>query len=105
MDPYVTVNIVEYHSRPISVTGAVRTPTIFQAVGNVTLLDALARAGGLIPDVSGNEIVVTRGDGDSVRVGPADFRKGVDGGRQPGIEPQIDGRRGNSGAGCGQDLW
>lgn len=65
VDPYVTVNIVEYHSRPISVTGAVRTPTIFQAVGNVTLLDALARAGGLIPDVSGNEIVVTRAEGDS----------------------------------------
>jgi polysaccharide biosynthesis/export protein len=65
VDPYVTVNIVEYHSRPISVTGAVRTPTIFQAVGNVTLLDALARAGGLLPDVAGNEIVVTRDEGDS----------------------------------------
>lgn len=72
VDPYVTVNIVEYHSRPISVTGAVRTPTIFQAVGNVTLLDALARAGGLIPDVSGNEIVITRSESES---GPASVQR------------------------------
>ena len=42
VDPFVTVNVVEYHSRPISVTGAVKTPTIFQAIGTVTLLDALA---------------------------------------------------------------
>ena len=54
---------VEYHSRPISVGGAVRNPVIFQAVGKVTLLDALARAGGVLPDISGitsNEVVVTR---------------------------------------------
>src|SRR6266567_5095383 len=41
VDPFVTVNVVEYHSRPISVIGAVRAPVIFQAIGNVTLLDAL----------------------------------------------------------------
>src|SRR2546421_1716096 len=39
VEPFVTVNIVEYHSRPISVTGAVRTPAVFQAIGTVTLLD------------------------------------------------------------------
>ncbi len=69
VDPYVTVNVVEYHSRPISVGGAVRTPVIFQAVGKVTLLDALARAGGLSTDpisgASGSEIIVTRPNGDS----------------------------------------
>jgi polysaccharide export outer membrane protein len=65
VDPFVTVNIVEYHSRPISVTGAVRSPTIFQAIGNVTLLDALARAGGLAPEQAGPEIVVTKPNGDT----------------------------------------
>jgi polysaccharide export outer membrane protein len=65
VDPFVTVNIVEYHSRPISVTGAVRTPTIFQAVGSVSLLDAVARAGGLVPDQAGPEIIVTRPNGDT----------------------------------------
>jgi polysaccharide export outer membrane protein len=68
VDPFVTVNVVEYHSRPISVGGSVRTPVIFQAVGKVTLLDALARAGGVLPDPSGitsNEVIVSRADGDS----------------------------------------
>ena len=68
VDPFVTVTVVEYHSRPISVGGAVRTPVIFQAVGKVTLLDALNRAGGLMPDLNGvtsSEIIVTRPNGDS----------------------------------------
>lgn len=64
-DPYVTVNVAEYHSRPISVTGAVKTPTIFQAIGTVKLLDALARAGGLDSLNAGYEIVVTRPNGDA----------------------------------------
>jgi polysaccharide biosynthesis/export protein len=64
VDPFVTVNIVEFHSRPISVSGAVRAPAIFQAIGSVSLLDALARAGGLTPDQAGPEIIVTRPNGD-----------------------------------------
>ncbi len=64
-DPFVTVNVAEYHSRPISVTGAVKTPTIFQAVGTVRLLDALARAGGLDSLNAGYEVVVTRPNGDT----------------------------------------
>lgn len=65
VDPFVTVNIVEYHSRPISVSGAVKTPTIFQAIGTVTLTDALARAGGVDPNMAGPEIIITRPNGDS----------------------------------------
>jgi polysaccharide export outer membrane protein len=64
VDPFVTVNVLEYHSRPISVNGAVKTPAIFQAIGTVTLLDALARAGGMT-DMAGGEIVITRPNGDS----------------------------------------
>src|SRR4051812_10912043 len=47
VEPFVTVSVVEYASRPINVTGAVRRPLTFQAVGPVTLLDAIARAEGL----------------------------------------------------------
>jgi len=69
VDPFVTVSIVEYHSRPISVGGAVRSPIIFQAVGKVNLLDALNRAGGLLVDnasgLTGSEIIVSRPNGDS----------------------------------------
>jgi polysaccharide export outer membrane protein len=59
VDPVVKITVVEYHSRPISVMGAVRKPVTFQADGVVTLLDALARAEGLTDD-AGSEIVVTQ---------------------------------------------
>jgi polysaccharide export outer membrane protein len=64
VDPVVTVTIAEYHSRPISVAGAVKTPVTFQAAGPVTLLEALTRAGGLSAD-AGPEILVTRTELDS----------------------------------------
>jgi polysaccharide biosynthesis/export protein len=59
IDPIVSVTIVEYYSRPISVAGAVRKPVTFQATGGVTLLEAIARAEGLSAD-AGLEILVSR---------------------------------------------
>lgn len=58
-DPFVTVNVVEYQSRPISVVGAVNTPITFQAIGDMTLLEALAKAGGISPN-AGTEILITK---------------------------------------------
>ena len=57
--PVVSAAVVEYRSVPVNVVGAVRQPITFQAVGNVTLLDALARAGGLSSD-AGSEIIVSK---------------------------------------------
>ena len=62
VDPFVTVAIAEYHSRPISINGSVKTPTVFQAIGTVRLLDAIAKGGGL-DDKAGGEIIVTRPNG------------------------------------------
>lgn len=59
VNPVVTVSVVEYHSRPITIMGAVRSPVTFQATGTTTLLDALSRAGG-IADNAGAEILVSR---------------------------------------------
>ena len=59
VDPFVTVNVAEYNSHPISVAGAVKLPLTFQATGPVTLLEAITRAGGLAPE-AGPEILVTR---------------------------------------------
>ena len=59
VDPVVKLTVVEYHSRPISVMGAVRKPLTFQAVGAVTMLDALARAEGLDQN-AGTEILLSR---------------------------------------------
>ena len=60
VNPVVKVTVVEYHSRPVAVMGAVKLPLTFQAVGVVTLLDALAKAGGL-SELAGSEILVSRG--------------------------------------------
>jgi polysaccharide export outer membrane protein len=59
VNPLVTVTVAEYHSRPISVVGAVRKPVTFQAEAPVTLLNALARAEGLSSD-AGQEILISR---------------------------------------------
>jgi polysaccharide export outer membrane protein len=87
VDPIVTVTVLEYNSRPISVVGAVRKPVTFQAVGRITLLEAIARAEGLTSD-AGPEILITRAQpADGVHPGdPAlnqriTVRDLVDGGR------------------------
>jgi len=59
VNPMVTVTIAEYHSHPISVSGSVKMPLVFQAEGPTTLLEAIARAQGLTPD-AGREILVSR---------------------------------------------
>ena len=59
VDPFVTVTIAEYHSRPISVSGAVRMPLVFQAEGPISLLEAIARAQGL-SESAGPEVLVSR---------------------------------------------
>ena len=58
VNPIVKVTMSDYASRPISVMGAVHKPLTFQAVGRVTLLDALAKAEGLAPHAA-EEILVT----------------------------------------------
>ncbi len=59
VNPVVTVSVVEYRSRPITVSGAVKSPLTFQATGTVTLLDAISRAGGLSEN-AGSEILLSR---------------------------------------------
>jgi polysaccharide biosynthesis/export protein len=65
VDPFVTVTMSEYHSRPISVVGAVRNPITFQAVGTVTLIDAITRAGGVSEEAEG-EILVSKTGADKM---------------------------------------
>jgi polysaccharide export outer membrane protein len=57
--PEVSVTVKERHGEPITMSGAVRTPTVIQAIGRVTLLQALSQAGGLAPD-AGEQIVIAR---------------------------------------------
>lgn len=68
VDPFVTVEVVEYASRPINVTGAVRRPLTFQAVGPTTLLDAIAKAEGLTLE-AGPEIFISKPDSSTATPG------------------------------------
>jgi polysaccharide export outer membrane protein len=57
--PQVEVTVKEHRSRPITVVGAVAHPMVYQADSDVTLLEALANAGGIAND-AGDTIIVTR---------------------------------------------
>jgi len=57
--PQVTVFVKEYHSQPITVIGAVRNTTVYQAIRPTTLLEVLSYAGGLADD-AGSVVIVTR---------------------------------------------
>ncbi len=46
-DPWVRVSVAEYHAQPIYVVGEVNTPGQFMVTGEMYLLDAISRAGGL----------------------------------------------------------
>jgi polysaccharide export outer membrane protein len=57
--PQVSVIVKEQNSHSISVVGAVQQPGIFQVVRPMTVLEALARAGGLDRD-AGSDVLITR---------------------------------------------
>lgn len=67
--PQVTVSVKEQHSQPITVIGAVKKPTVIQAVRQMTLLEVLSEAGGLA-DNAGGQVLITRGDGGNGSAGP-----------------------------------
>ena len=58
-DPVVAVSVVEYRSQPVSVIGSVGQPGVHQLEGRKTLVEILAKAGGLRPE-AGNSIKITR---------------------------------------------
>jgi len=59
--PIVSTSVLDYRSRTVSIVGAVKLPVTIQALGNMTLLDAIARAQGISPE-AGPDIVVSRPD-------------------------------------------
>jgi polysaccharide export outer membrane protein len=59
LEPLVTVGIVEFHSQPVSVMGAVNHPGVYQVQGKKSLIEVLSLAEGLRPE-AGYTITVTR---------------------------------------------
>jgi len=58
-NPQVTVFMKEQKSEPITVIGAVKSPLVFQAVRQTTLLEVLSQAGGIADDAGGT-VIITR---------------------------------------------
>jgi polysaccharide export outer membrane protein len=94
VDPLVSVTVTEYGSRPVSVTGAVRHPTTFQAYGEATILTALAKADGLTPE-AGPELLVsslqTGADGNQARSVQRISIKKLMNGSDPNLNIQLHG--------------
>ena len=57
--PQIAINVLEYHSQPVSVLGAVNSPGIQQLQSPKRLLDVISVAGGLKPE-AGDKLTVTR---------------------------------------------
>jgi polysaccharide export outer membrane protein len=58
-DPEVSVNVLEFHSQPISIIGAVKIPGVYQLQGRKTLVECLSLAGGPADD-AGYSVKITR---------------------------------------------
>jgi len=80
-DPNITVTLKELESKPVTVSGAVRQPGVFQVSGSVRLLRLLTMAGGLAEN-SGTVVQLIReeatGPEHITEVKVADVRLGLD---------------------------
>ncbi len=60
-DPIVSVFVEEYHSRMVSVLGAVTKPSVYPLDHPVTILEAISLAGGLTPTAGGSLTLIRKG--------------------------------------------
>jgi polysaccharide export outer membrane protein len=69
--PDVTVTVTEINSLKVSVLGQVQKPGVLEVKRQLTVLEAIALAGGLTPFASANRMVVIRRqpDGNTIRIG------------------------------------
>ena len=62
-NPKVSVNVVEFTSQKVTVSGAVTRPGQYQAPGGLTLMEAVAVGGGITDGARAQEVVVFRQQG------------------------------------------
>ena len=68
--PRVNVFVEEYHSRTVTVLGAVSKPAVYPLQSRTTVLDALSMAGGALPGAGGT-VTITRGPASAEATGTA----------------------------------
>ncbi|HEV3375032.1 MAG TPA: polysaccharide biosynthesis/export family protein [Candidatus Acidoferrum sp.] len=87
--PQVSVSVKERKSKPITIVGAVSHPLVYQAERPITLVEALAEAGGIAND-AGDTVIVTRSDqpAESESSDPTAISRGevIPGSKAPGQE-------------------
>src|SRR5262249_49196676 len=59
-NPQVTVLVKEYNSQRVTVTGSSKNTGVYPIKGNTTLLQVLAMAGDVNPEIASGEVVVFR---------------------------------------------
>ncbi len=59
-NPQVTVFVKEYNSQRVTVTGSAKNTGVYSIKGNTTLLQVLAMAGDVNPDVASGDVVIFR---------------------------------------------
>jgi polysaccharide export outer membrane protein len=57
-NPQITVSIEQYRSQKVFVVGEVRAPGSYALSGNMSLVEALAKAGSTLPTASGEAVIV-----------------------------------------------
>lgn len=92
-DPQITVGIDQYRSRRVFVVGEVRNPGAYTLTGDMTLIEALAKAGSTTQNAHDEVLVVRGGEGsdqaaapdapgrESIRINLLDLQSGASGGR------------------------
>ena len=79
LNPSVSVTVVKYRSKTVSVQGYVRSPGEYILQGNVSLTSVLAQAGSMTPD-AGSYVIISRrnakGETEQTRVTRRDIESG-----------------------------
>lgn len=57
-DPQLSVGVEQYRSQKIHIVGEVRNPGTYSLAGDMSLIEAVARAGSTLPSASGEALVV-----------------------------------------------
>jgi polysaccharide export outer membrane protein len=80
-NPHISVEVIEYRSQSVFVTGEVRAPNKYAVQGDSTLMDVLTLAGSLLP-TAGSYVVITHArrpdgkPGTDIRVSLRDIQTG-----------------------------
>jgi len=67
-DPQVSVFVEEYHGRTVTVIGSVAKPSVYSLQKRTTVVDAVAVAGGALPN-SGSTVTIVRGEASAEATG------------------------------------